>query len=230
MSLFAFLALALLVRFDLTRSLDRLAARVATGLEEPWVELLGELLTEIGRIELTLLLALLAAAVLWWRGRRLAAAAVLLVFATVLVEILSKELLFIPRSEVAEAVRTHPRRLPMAIFRIFADPDNAPYPSGHMARTAFLCGLLAWAVVTRPRLRTFRVPVSVGVVVFLLAMGLTRITEGEHPLSDVVGGALLAMALLPVAWWLLECDRQTSSASGGGGCRPLDSRRATRNP
>jgi len=136
-----------------------------------------------------------------------AAAAVLLVFATVLVEFLTKELLFVPRSEVAEAVRAHPRRLPIAIVRIFADPDNAPYPSGHMARATFFCGLLAWAVAQRSRLGSCKIVIYAGMALFLTAMGITRITEGEHPFSDVVGGTLLAMALLPVAWWLLECDR-----------------------
>ena len=229
-SLFAFLGLALLVRFELVRAIDRLAARLANRLDGPSVELVGELLTETGRIELTLLLALATAGLLWWRARRLAAAAVLLVFATVLVEVLSKELLFVPRSEVAEAVQTHPRRLPIAIVRIFADPDDAPYPSGHMARAVFLCGLLGWAVASRSRLRPFRVFVCVGIVLFLAAMGITRITEGEHPFSDVVGGTLLAMALLPVAWWLLERDRHTSHTSRVGRCRPFGSRRATPDP
>ena len=203
----AFLGLALLVRFDLLRAIDRAAARLANRLDGPWVELVGELLTETGRIELTLLLALATAALLWWQARWLAAAAVLLIFATVLVEVLSKELLFVPRSEVAEAVRAHPRRLPIAIVRIFADPDNAPYPSGHMARATFFCGLLAWAVAQRPRPGSCKIVIYAGMALFLTAMGITRITEGEHPFSDVVGGTLLAMALLPVAWWLLERDR-----------------------
>jgi membrane-associated phospholipid phosphatase len=46
--------------------------------------------------------------------------------------------------------------------------------------------------------------VLVCLVVFLAAMGFTRVSELEHPLSDVLGGALLALALLPWAWWLLE--------------------------
>jgi membrane-associated phospholipid phosphatase len=206
-SLAGFAGLALLVRFSLTARVDALAERVAARLDGPAVALVGGLLTELGRIEWTLLLAMIAAAWLWWRGQRPLSLAVLLIFATVAIEVLSKELLFVPRWEIEEAARAHPRRLPSEVVDLITYPNDAWYPSGHMARSVFLCGLVARLVGTRRRSGAAHFVLGAGMVLFLAAMGFTRITEGEHPLSDVIGGTLLGMALLPPAWWLIERDR-----------------------
>jgi membrane-associated phospholipid phosphatase len=206
-SLAGFVGLALLVRFSLTARVDALAERVAARLDGPAVALVGGLLTELGRIEWTLLLAMIAAAWLWWRGQRPLSLAVLLVFATVVVEILSKELLFVPRWEIEEVARAHPRRLPSEVADLVTHPNDAAYPSGHMARSVFLCGLVAGLAGMRRRSGAAPLLLGAGMLLLLAAMGFTRITEGEHPMSDVIGGTLLGMALLPAAWWLIERDR-----------------------
>jgi membrane-associated phospholipid phosphatase len=204
----AFVFLAILVRFSLTDRVDLLADRVAARLDGPRVQLVGELLTEIGRIEITLLCTTLLAVILWWRGRKPWALAVLLIFVTVIVEVASKELLFMPRREIAGALQSHPRRLPFEVIGLFADPRNAPYPSGHMARAVFLSGLALWIIATRVRSNALATSLLVSLLVFLGAMGFTRVSELEHPFSDVVGGTFLALALLPWAWWLLERGEQ----------------------
>lgn len=69
------------------------------------------------------------------------------------------------------------------------------YPSGHMTRTIFIVTILCCALYfsrTNFLLKYFCI---FGLLGFGLLMGLTRISLGEHWLSDVVGGSILGLAM-----------------------------------
>lgn len=67
---------------------------------------------------------------------------------------------------------------------------NYSYPSGHMARTAFLVSfLLAWMFLKAPLKK--HIVVSGLLFGYLTIMAISRIYLGEHWTTDVIGGLLL---------------------------------------
>lgn len=89
--------------------------------------------------------------------------------------------------------------------------DFFSYPSGHLARTAFISGALLFAIYTsfknRKRSSRFALPAialaTVGILTFDFVMFVSRVYLGEHWLTDVVGGVLLGLALAFVSSFLI---------------------------
>ncbi len=77
------------------------------------------------------------------------------------------------------------------------------YPSGHVARTAFVSGILFLLIYTSFKNKKshsrFAVPALalavVGLLTFDFLMFVSRVYLGEHWTSDVIGGALLGFSL-----------------------------------
>lgn len=80
---------------------------------------------------------------------------------------------------------------------------NYSYPSGHMARTAFLAVLLFFLIHILISNRFARIIVYIGIISIVVVMFISRIYLGEHWMTDVVGGMLLgsSLAILAIFTW-----------------------------
>jgi len=106
-------------------------------------------------------------------------AAALAAFVVLAAELVLK--LTIPQSPPpTELARTVP------LFPFLEAPTVSSFPSGHMARVAFLVAVLRW-------------PTDVSALV-VFAMALTRVYLAEHWPSDVVGGWLLGYGIASAAF------------------------------
>lgn len=70
------------------------------------------------------------------------------------------------------------------------------YPSGHAGRAAFLTALLGvWVYRSKKLSKTVKICIFILLGVYDIAMLTTRVYLGEHWSTDVIGGAILGLAL-----------------------------------
>lgn len=157
---------------------DQWALDLAQSVHAPWLDVAGSLVGLFGQAEVTGGIALGIAVARWWR-RRDDWWVPLAIAVTVLVEALVK-------IAVPHAPPPHERSRSVELLPLLAVPFANSFPSGHVARAAFLLrigrGVPAWLV-------------ALGIVL----MAASRIYLGEHWLSDTIGGAVLGLAVAEIA-------------------------------
>ncbi len=191
-ALLACLGLGVLVSMDATRAFDD---SVSTSILAVYTSTLGRIAAgweTLGDLVPWVLISWLVGLALFVLGRRLDALWFALAITADGLAVLIKIAFGLPRPPGGE------------LLDLFGGTSYA-YPSGHVARTVVLLGLLAWVALRElPRLRRpFAAPtVMLAVVGGVALMGVARIGAGQHWPSDVLGGALLGVAWLAVVMWL----------------------------
>lgn len=198
----AFVGLAWLVGRGALLQLDLAVVEAAPRLRTPLVAVVGELFNVLVRADLLLLAAALGALLALRAQRPGLAVALLLVVPMTAFEVACKHFVAVPDEavETLNAPLQHylpGARLPPAVSL------NPPYtfPSGHAARLSYSLGLGLMAA----RRRSGRLQLAAGLAV--LIGGLTRLTELQHLLSDVLGGYLLALVTLALSSAALAWER-----------------------
>ena len=165
--------LAVAVTLGSLASLDR---TILTFVQQPHMaslDLAASLLTVFGQTEVVGTIAL-GVALARLRARRGDGWVPLLLGVVLAAELVLK--LTVPQAAPpGELARSVP------LFPFLEAPTTFSFPSGHVARVAFLVAVLRW-------------PADVSAAV-VFAMALTRVYLGEHWPSDVVGGWLLGYGI-----------------------------------
>lgn len=80
---------------------------------------------------------------------------------------------------------------------------SASFPSGHVAHTVGLYGFVFFlcilAMRAQPRLKPWLIAIQAVCLYFILFVGVSRVLEGQHWPSDVIGGYLVGLSVLSLA-------------------------------
>ena len=79
------------------------------------------------------------------------------------------------------------------LINVLAPLRSPSFPSGHVLTATLFSGFLAFLVYTLVKPGKTRIVLLVWATVFPILMGLSRIYEGQHWLSDVMGAYLLGI-------------------------------------
>lgn len=71
---------------------------------------------------------------------------------------------------------------------------GSSYPSGHSLRAVFIAVVVCYFLLIRPkRIRKLNILLSAAAITFSVIMLISRVSLGEHWLTDVIGGLLLGL-------------------------------------
>jgi len=160
------------------REIDSVALDAAQLVRLPALDLFASVVGIFGRAEVTVGIALGLAAARWRTSPRHALIP-LFIGVTIVVEVFLKG--FVP-----QAPPPGDRSRAIELLPYLQIPFAHAFPSGHVARAAFLLRIAQ------------RVP-SWAVVAGTVLMALTRLYLGEHWLSDVMGGVVLGLGVANIA-------------------------------
>lgn len=94
--------------------------------------------------------------------------------------------------ELVQRPRPDPHRYPIHVYTPLVPFPT--YPSGHTDHDTVYYGFLLYLSLTKPvrewRYRWFLLPLQIYAVFDILSIGYSRILEGDHWLTDVLGGYL----------------------------------------
>jgi membrane-associated phospholipid phosphatase len=170
--------LTILVALGALMNVDRATLDFLQRAHTSWLDLAASLVTIFGQSEVIGGIALGVALVRLRHGRR-DWWAPLLVAVVVAVEFVLK--LTVPQAPPPSELVRHVPLLPF-----LESPTQFAFPSGHVARVAFLVAALRWPA-----------DISTGVVI---GMALALVYLGDHWPSDVIGGWLLGYGIAAVAY------------------------------
>lgn len=146
-------------------------------------------LSLLGSAEVTFGFCLILALLALSRLNILAALGWFMIVPAVAAEVFGKMVLYHP----APPVFLH-RTISQVILPSFYVHTNFSYPSGHMVRTAFIATVLIILLMVSSTNRLYKLTSAFFLLGLITLMGITRVSLGEHWVSDVIGGAILGMA------------------------------------
>ncbi|KYH43539.1 phosphatase PAP2 family protein [Branchiibius sp. NY16-3462-2] len=187
----------LVIQVRTNTGLVRWDARIEDAADDartPTLTTVAHAVTQLGRVGVVIVLASCVGAVMALRRDYLGPVALATSLGlTGLTVVIVKNLVRRSRPPVAEMLG--------------APPNSFSFPSGHTAGSAVFLGVLSLLLLRTVQQRLARAAIVTGAVVLALGVGWSRVYLGFHWTTDVLGGWLLATAVLTVTAVALRSSR-----------------------
>ena len=173
-----FVVLALAARTVPYFAIDLRVTRAIQNYHGPVIDNLMFGISWIGFMPQSLAIGLTPVMILLFLGLRWEAMVTLLASSSVAISALVKALVARPRPGID-------------LVDVFRELSTSSFPSGHVLSTTTLCGMLAFLTYTLLKPSKTRTALFVFFVALVALMGPSRIYQGQHWFSDVIGAYLL---------------------------------------
>lgn len=156
------------------------------------------LLSLLGSVEVTVGFCLIMIALALLRLKWFAVLGWLIIIPASAAEVFGKLILYHPGPPLLFHRTTLVTHLPS-----FYIQTDFSYPSGHMTRAVFIATVLFLLALFSKINFFLKYIFLLGILILVFLMGLTRVSLGEHWLSDVLGGSLLGTSFGLFAYLLI---------------------------
>jgi len=187
-ALVGFVVLAVVARTVPYFSIDLTVSRVVQSLHGPVLDPVMFAISWIGFWPQSLVIGLLPIVLLFATGLRWEAVVTLFAASSAGVATLVKLAVQRPRPSID-------------LVDVIRELSTSTFPSGHVLTFTSLCGFLAFLAYTLLKPSRSRTGLLITCSVLIVLMGLSRIYQGHHWFSDVMGAYLLATLWLAISIW-----------------------------
>lgn len=196
-SLIILFLLSYFVHYDYFRHWDYLSMVLLQKISNPLIDYVFSIFTLLGSTEISLIIISTIFLALYFRKKKLIFSVYLYILIYPL-ELLGKLLIYHPKPPLFFNRYVFDFHLPSS----FIIETSYSYPSGHMARSAFIVGLLFYLLKKSGLNKNKKITFSILLFSYLSIMFVSRIYLGEHWFSDVLGGSLLGFIIASVTFAL----------------------------
>ncbi len=196
-SFFLFIITVIIVNSGLFNPIDPAVTLALQAKIPVWIDPFFSTLSVVQSFEFSLIYVGLLFILIFLKEKKIFSS-ILLFFLIAIIELIGKIAIYHPGPPQEYLRNTFILRFPSSFIH-----TNYAFPSGHVGRTAFFAVIIIFLISLWIKNKTYRLIAYSTTLALFIIVFVSRISLGEHWLSDVIGGTFLGLSLglLALFFW-----------------------------